>query len=207
MKKFIRRVVKTFKRLTDSNFLTFGQNVTVSMAAAVDIFPTPVPSLGNINTELLKYEGLIQSAKNRDKVQVDLKNLSKFTLKMMLGQLADYVNATTSDSNSLLRSGFELNKVPQPVGLLEPTGLKLYDGPNSGELRLKFKAVKGASSYLFQYTADAGLAEGSWISLPATTASYTFKGLSKGTTYHVRVVAVGSNQQVINSNVVNRVSQ
>ena len=38
MKKFIRRVVKTFKKLADSNFLTFGQNVSVSMAAAVDIF-------------------------------------------------------------------------------------------------------------------------------------------------------------------------
>jgi hypothetical protein len=143
MKKFIRRVVKTFKKLSDSNFLTFGQNVTVSMAAAVDIFATPVPSITDINTELAKYAELLQSAKNRDKVQVDLKNLSKFTLKTMLGQLADYVNTTTSDSNSLLRSGFELNKLPQPIGLLEPTGLKLMDGANSGELTLKFKSGKG----------------------------------------------------------------
>src|SRR5664279_3955625 len=121
----------------------------------------------------------------------------------MLGQLADYVNITTSDSNSLLRSGFELNKLPQPIGLLEPTGLKLMDGANSGELTLKFKAVKGASSYLFQYTADAALAEGSWISFPATTAYYTFKGLSKGTTYYIRTIAVGGNQNVTYSNVVN----
>ena len=207
MKKFIRRVVKTFKKLSDSNFLTFGQNVTVSMAAAVDIFPAPVPSLADINTELAKYEELLQSARNRDKVRVDLKNLSKLNLQTMLRQLADYVNTTTSDSASLLRSGFELNRVPQPIGMLEPTGLKLSDGANSGELTLKFKAVKGASSYMFQYTADAAQAEGSWISVPATTAYHTFKGLSKGTTYYVRAVAVGGNQQVTNSNVVNRVSQ
>ncbi len=207
MKKFIRRVIKTFKKLSDSNLLTFGKNVTVSTAAAVTIFPAPVPSLADVNAELLKYEGLLQSAKSRDKVQVDLKNMSKFAICNMLSQLADYVNATTSDSANLLQSGFELNKVPQPVGLAEPTGLKLTDGPNSGELTLKCKAVKGASSYLFQYTADAALGEGSWISIPATTAYYTFKGLTKGVTYHVRTVAVGRNQQVTNSNVVNRVSQ
>ncbi len=207
MKKFIRRVIKTFKRLSDANFLIFGQNVTVKMADAVDIFPTPVPSLTNINAELLRYEGLLQAAKNRDKVQVDAKNLSKFALKAMLGQLADYVNTTTSDSNNLLRTGFELNKMPQPVGLQDPEGLKLTDGAKSGELTLKFKAVKGASSYMFQYTADAALGEASWISVPATTAYYTFKGLSKSTTYYVRVLAVGRNQQVTESIILNRVSQ
>ena len=207
MKKFNRRVVKTFKRLADSNLLTFGQNVTVSMAAAVGIFPTPVPALADINLELQQYEGLLQSAKNRDKVQVDLKNVSKFTLNTMLSQLADYVNATTSESANLLKSGFELNKVPEPIGLLEPTGLRLSDGINSGEIILKFKAVRGASSYLFQYTTDTTLADGSWISFPATTSAYTFKGLSKGTTYNIRVAAVGRNQQVTNSIVVNRISQ
>jgi hypothetical protein len=138
---------------------------------------------------------------------VNQKNISKFNLLIMLSQLADYVIATTSDSASLLRSGFELNKLPQPIGMQEPTGLKLTDGVNSGELTLKFKAVKGASSYLFQYTPDATLAEGSWITIPATTTYYTFKSLSKGTAYYVRAVAVGGNQQVTYSEVVNRISQ
>ncbi len=35
MKKFFRKVVKTFKKLSDANFLAFGRNVTSSMAAAV----------------------------------------------------------------------------------------------------------------------------------------------------------------------------
>ena len=207
MKKFIRRVVKTFKRLADANLLAFGQNVTVSMAAAVDIFPTPVPAILDINEELQRYEGLLQTAKSRDKVQVNLKNISKFNLNTMLSQLADYVNATTSESSSLLRSGFELNKIPEPVGLLDPTGLRLYDGINSGEITLKFKAVKGASSYLFRYTIDPTLAEGSWVTIPATTSTYTFKGLTKGITYYFSVTAVGGNQQVTNSIVVSRISQ
>ncbi len=207
MKKFIRRVVKTFKKLTDANLLTFAQNVSVSMAAAVLKFPTPVPSLEDLNSEIVNYGELLQTSASRDKVQVQLKNISKFTLLQMLSQLADYVNTTTTDSASLASSGFGLNKLPQPVTLTAPENPTLADGSGTGQLLFKFKAVKGASSYLFQYTSDATLQENSWISYPATTTSYTFKGLTKGTTYYCRVIAVGSNQQLTSSIVLNRISQ
>ena len=62
MKKFIRRVIKTFKRLTDANLLAFGQNVTGKMNAAVATFPNPVPSLESINNELDKYAALLQTS-------------------------------------------------------------------------------------------------------------------------------------------------
>lgn len=207
MKKFIRRVVKSFKKLTDANILTFGQNVTASMAAAVATFPTPVPSLADINAELVKYAELLQTSASRDKVQVQLKNISKFALTQMLSQLADYVNTTTTDSASLASSGFVLNKLPQPITISHPENPMLTDGDGSGKLAFKFKAVKGASSYLFQYTSDATLQENSWVSFPATTTYFTFKGLTKGTTYYCRVMAVGANQQVKSSIVLNRISQ
>ena len=207
MKKFIRRVIKSFKRLSDANILTFGQNVTVSMAAAVATFPTPVPSLADINAELIKYAELLQTSASRDKVQVQLKNISKFALTRMLSQLADYVNTTTTDSAALASSGFVLNKMPQPITISHPENPVLTDGDGSGKLTFKFKAVKGASSYLFQYTSDATLQENSWISFPATTTYFTFTGLTKGTTYYCRVMAVGANKQVKSSIVLNRISQ
>ena len=207
MKKFIRRVIKSFKRLSDANILTFGQNVTASMAAAVATFPTPVPSLADINAELVKYAELLQTSASRDKVQVQLKNISKFSLTRMLSQLADYVNTTTTDSAALASSGFVLNKMPQPITITHPENPMLTDGDGSGKLTFKFKAVKGASSYLFQYTSDATLQENSWVSFPATTTYFTFTGLTKGTTYYCRVMAVGANQQVKSSIVLNRISQ
>jgi len=207
MKKFIRRVVKSFKKLNDANFLTFGQNVTVSMAAAVATFPNPMPTLADINAELVKYAELLQTSASRDKVQVQLKNMSKYALNQMLSLLADYVNATTTDSAGLASSGFELNRLPQPRTIGAPENPVLTDGAGSGELYFKFKAVKGASSYLFQYTSDATLQENSWVSFPATTTYFTFTGLTKGTTYYCRVMAVGSNQQVKSSIVLNRISQ
>ena len=207
MKKFIRRVIKSFKKLTDANILTFGQNVTASMAAAVATFPTPVPSLADINAELVKYAELLQTSASRDKVQVQLKNISKFALTRMLSQLADYVNTTTTDSAALASSGFVLNKMPQPITISHPENPVLTDGDGSGKLTFKFKAVKGASSYLFQYTSDATLQENSWISFPATTTYFTFTGLTKGTIYYCRVMAVGANKQVKSSIVLNRISQ
>ena len=142
MKKFIRRVIKSFKRLSDANILTFGQNVTVSMAAAVTTFPTPVPSLADINAELVKYAELLQTSASRDKVQVQLKNISKFALTRMLSQLADYVNTTTTDSAALASSGFVLNKMPQPITISHPENPVLTDGDGSGKLTFKFKAVR-----------------------------------------------------------------
>jgi hypothetical protein len=207
MKKFFRKVVKTFKKLADANLLTFGQNVTASMAAAVTTFPTPVPSLESINTELGNYAELLQTSASRDKVQVQLKNKSKFTLNQMLSQLADYVNSITTDAALLASTGFDLNKLPQPVTIMAPENPTLTDNGSSGQLVLKFKAVKGASSYVFQYTTDATLQESSWVSFPATTTSFTFTGLTKGTTYYCRALSVGAYQQVKASIVLNRISQ
>ena len=207
MKKFFRKVVKTFKKLADANLLTFGQNVTASMAAAVTTFPAPVPSLESINTELGNYAELLQTSASRDKVQVQLKNQSKFTLTQMLSQLADYVNSITTDAALLASSGFDLNKLPQPITITAPENPALSDNGSSGQLVLKFKAVKGASSYVFQYTTDATLQESSWVSFPATTTSFTFTGLTKGTTYYCRALSVGAYQQVKASIVLNRISQ
>jgi hypothetical protein len=207
MKKFFRKVVKAFKRLSDAKLLAFGNHVTVSMAAAVDIFPNPNPSLASINTVLGNFADVIQAAASRDKVQVELKRQVRFNLMQMLSQLADYVNATTTDPALLIRSGFDLNKIPTPVELEAPTRLVLLDGPNAGELILKFRKARGAFSYLHQYTTDALLTEDSWVSIPSTVTTHTFKGLIKGVTYYVRAVSVGRKQQLIKSIVVNRVSQ
>ena len=208
MKNFFRKVVKSFKKLSDSRILTFGQSVVTAMTQAVAVFPTPSPSLTEIGEELVNYSGLVTSAATRDKVQIVFKNQSKQTIMLMLSQLADYVNLIAQGDEAILaQSGFDLNKVPEPISMGAPTRLVLLDGGNSGELFIKFKAVIGAFSYLFQYTADPLLANDSWVSIPATTTSYTFTGLTKGTTYYCRVVAVGANQQLMESIVVNRVSQ
>ena len=93
MKKFLRKVVKSFKKLADAKLLTFAQNVAASMANAVGVFPVPTPPLADINNAISNYAALLQTAAGRDKVQVALKNQSKLELLQLLSQLADYVIA------------------------------------------------------------------------------------------------------------------
>jgi len=129
-------------------------------------------------------------------------------LLLMLSQLCDYVNLVAQGNVAVLsQTTLELNKIPSPITIQAPIGLVLTDGANLGELFLKCKAVLGASSYLFQYTTDPLLAEDSWVGVPVTSTSYTFKGLTKGTTYYFRLIAVGAKLQSTASIVVNRVSQ
>jgi hypothetical protein len=126
MKKYLRKVVKSFKQLADANLLTFAQNVVPSMAAAVETFPTPVPAITVITNQISTYVELLQSSAGSNKVQVALKNQSKQSLLQMLGQLADYVNLPAQGDNAeLAESGFNLNKIPQPISMKAPTGLVL----------------------------------------------------------------------------------
>lgn len=208
MKKHVRKVVKTFKQLADAKQLTFAQHVVASMAIAVESFPAPTPALATISNEINNYANLLQQSAGEGKTPVVLKNQSKRTLRQMLSQLADYVNMMAQGNEVMLtKSGYDVSKVPQPIIMKAPERLVLRDGSNRGELVLRFKRVKGALSYLYQYTTDPLLAESSWVSVAATTTSFTFTGLTKCANYYCRVVAIGCKQQLVKSMVVSRVSQ
>jgi hypothetical protein len=208
MKKYLRKVVKYFKELADAKLLAFARHVVASVAAAGESFPNPTPALAVISVEIDTYANLLQLSAGEGKVQIALKNKSKQTLLQMLSQLADYVNMTAQGNEVVLtKSGYELSKIPEPIIMKAPEHLVVCDGNNSGELVLKFKRVKGALSYLYQYTTDPLLSESSWVSKAATTTSFTFTGLTKCTNYYCRVVAIGCKKQSVNSIVVSRVSQ
>ncbi len=208
MKKLIRRAVKTFKKYADAVLLRFGRTVSGAMAAAPDVFPNPSPALKELDDALDGYEVVLGKAASRDRTQVPLKNKARSTVVSLLSQLTDYVNLVCLGEVTLLvQSALLLNKVPEPVTLKNPHRLVLSDGTNDGQIWMKFRSVKGAASYLFQYSATPDMAAAGLVSIPATTTSYLFTGLNKGTTYYFRSVAVGSNGQLAFSIVVNRVSQ
>ena len=208
MKKYSRKVVKSFKQLADAALLAFARNVVASVAGAADSFPDPRPALAAISAEIDNYANLLQLSAGEGKVHIALKNQSKQTLRQLLSQLADYVNMLAQGNEVVMsKSGYDVSKMPEPIIMRAPERLVLRDGSNSGELVLKFKRVTGALSYLYQYTTDRLLAESSWVSIAATTTSFTFTGLTTCTNYYCRVVAIGCKQQLVKSIVVSRVSQ
>ncbi|MGH2566064.1 MAG: hypothetical protein ACRDE5_16215, partial [Ginsengibacter sp.] len=80
-------------------------------------------------------------------------------------------------------------------------------GINAGELVVKVPAVKGASGYVPQFTADPLTVDSTWTQEVTTTSKYTFKNLTSAKKYWCRVAAVGPYNQLVYSDAISRVVQ
>jgi hypothetical protein len=206
MNKRTRKAIKTFRRKTEAGFLAYGGQVTFAISNATGTFPTPVPALSDINTELENFRELLKSVSSGNKVQITLKNKSRAILTNMISQLTEYVNKQARGSETVLaESCMDISKIYAFIKIVAPSGLVLREGSNTGELKFKCKRVTGAKSYFFQYSNDLQMKDATTVSTSVSTASCTFKGLTRSKTYYCRVAAVGGNKQLVYSNIVNRV--
>ena len=115
--------------------------------------------------------------------------------------LVDYVNGIAKGDLVILSTcGLPLSKDPQPVAMGDPTA-KVEAGA-SGELILSTPAVYGAVVYKHQYTTDVTAAL--WPEITTTRASCKIDNLQRGQIYSLRIVAIGTNDQVSISDVVTR---
>jgi len=104
-------------------------------------------------------------------------------------------------------SGFNIAKGGTPTVLGSVENLQLTDGINPGELVALFNSVTGAKGFVYQYTDDPTLAEGSWRSEVGTSRRVVLSGLQSGKKYFVRIIAIGANDQKCVSDAVSRLVQ
>ena len=79
-------------------------------------------------------------------------------------------------------------------------------GEQPGELLVSVRTVKGAAAYLHQYSTDPLLAETSWKGMNSTASKCKLAGLTPGTTYYLRVAAIGAKDQVLYSDVASKMA-
>lgn len=122
--------------------------------------------------------------------------------------LSIYVLGVANGDPLVVQSaGFTVVQSPSPLPPIEKaTGLQLFDGMNLGEILLKFTKVQGSKAYMYQITTDP-TDESKWVTMHGTVRQNLFTGLESGRKYYVRVVALGTNGQVVYSDVVSRVAQ
>ena len=151
------------------------------------------------------YTAALVKAGTGNRADVADKNAKREVLVNLLRSLCRYVNLIADgDAAMLLTSGFDVSKDPQPVVITKPEIVRLEHGVASGQLVMSVKAVKGAYSYLHEYTTDVTLAPGSWVSTMSTSAKTTLSNLQPGTVYYCRVGAVGTNNQLLYSDTASR---
>ena len=196
----IQRLQLSFRKFPDSNFLTKGVLIVTSMTNN-PAFPSPIPTLADVQNALDKYSSDLNAAGSLGRVNVADKNQSRAILEQLLFQLGLYVMfIANGDVAILASSGFTLAKDPQPRRLENPGNVVLTYGITSGELNSAV-AKGNASSFIHQVTDALPTDSTNWTSYPSSTCQFTFTNLTPGKQYWVRVAAVGNRKQIAYSTI------
>ncbi len=185
------RVVLTFVRYAISELILFGRHVVTSLTGNVN-FTTPSPALTAVTAALDELEAADEAAMNGDRLAISERKDAKATVIADLRALAAYVqNKGAADRTTLLTSGFELARVPTPVGPLPPPDAPVVaHGMEDGEIKARISRPRGATSVNWRIA----LASAPTVYLQTTSTSggrTSFKGLTAGAVYLVQACVVG----------------
>lgn len=183
--------------------LTLGQQIELARQIGVAMngnasFPTPNPTLG----DLLDFATDAETAMNAQRAAALA--AQNATIAARTAQLAlmnalttegNYVqNASGGDETKILSAGMRVRSGAAPIGPLPaPENLSATSGDMPGEVDLHWNRVRGASSYVLQYTTDPIGPNSVWTTCPPSTKSKcTVPNLAAGTRYWFRVAAAGA---------------
>ena len=185
-----------FSGYTDANLEQKAASILQNMTANL-YFPTPIPTLADLQAALTNYNSALVNAADLGRVNVAEKNKARKVLELLLTQLGMYVMyIANGDAAILTSSGYTLSKTPEPQYITNPGVVIITNGITSGQLVSSVKAVKGGKSYLHQVTEDPITQSSVWDSTASSRSSYTFQNLEAGKKYWIRVAVVGSGEQI-----------
>jgi len=157
-------------------------------------YPTPDPTLADLQTAITDFLLSIVKAKNGTKEDTADKNAKRQTLVDLLRRLSYYVQVTSNgDETIILSSGFDTNKQSGTVGVLpKPENFKVITGVNRGSIELSCDAVNHANFYEYMYTMAPVSTISVWITRTSTKRRLLIDGLSSGQQYIFKMAAAGS---------------
>jgi len=196
-----------YDRMSDAKLIEKGYFIHQQVSTRTSVFATPTPTMPALKDALDDYQSAINAALNGDKVLIAQKNIARQLVIDLLHQLSSYVIMTANGARFIvLEAGVPMVKEPTPIVIAPPTGLNVAYSNVPGELVVKVKKVKGAASYMHQYSTDPLLKEESWTILNTTTSKVKIAGLTPGTTYFFRVGVIGPKEQVLFSAVTSKMA-
>jgi len=157
-------------------------------------FPTPSPTLLEIDDARDALAGAITDALNRDSAKVAIRKLKYAEMKYLLEQLGAYVQSESAgDAEKIISSGFEVVQQGGPIGPLPAATDMSATSAGIGSEKLNWNAVRGARAYIVELCTTDPAIEASWTLYAYTTQSrYTATGLTTGQLMWFRVKAIGA---------------
>jgi hypothetical protein len=160
-------------------------------------FPSPGEQLVKIGEAVASLQAAYTDATEARGIAVTktaIMNQLEAALDLLLTALGHYVEGECKGDEAKIKSaGMDIKAAATPIGIPQrPDGMTAAEGLKNGSINLKWKAVKGARSYVVRTTAT--IADGaSWKQvLVVTKASATIDNLVSGTQYWFQVAAVGA---------------
>ena len=187
----VQKILVDFSRFTSSDLVTKAQTVIDSLTGNPDV-PTPTPTVAVLQAGVDDLMAAITAAEQGGKQQRELRDQAEEALIALLKQEAAYVSMIANGNvATMIGAGFDVSKIPSPIGPLPKPKKFQVSSPRKGWLQLSLESIRGAKNYYFQYK-KAGDTE--WTIVPSTTAKLTVMGLESAKEYIARVMPVGASK-------------
>jgi len=194
-RKRMAKVKLNLKDKTDSELYEFAQQHIAAMTGNVN-FTAPEPLAPAFLTLVTNYNDALQTAiaaQQTAKEKTSLKDDARALLEAGLKTRASYVDTKSGGMEAVIvSSGLLVKNTAAPVGELPaPVDFLATMGAMEGQVKLKWKRVRGAVSYIVQQSPHA--MPRVWTQTEVSpNASAVAKALASGQTYVFRVAAVGA---------------
>lgn len=183
-------------KLRPTGLLALLRNVWAKMTENAALFTTPPVTMATMGTKVDALALAIENATRGSATDREHRDALVLDAQSILRQQADYVRMVSQgDPDKLVKSGYELSRQPQPVGIpgTSRTIVARMTG-RSGEVELRFGAVYGADSYQIWMTDKDPAINANWeaVGVAITKTRHLVDGLESFKAYWFCVSAIGA---------------
>ena len=196
---FMNKVIVDYSKLRDAELHSYANIIIQHMDKNAN-FQAPVPTVADFQTTVTDYGTALTDAGNRDRQAVGRKNTLKTAVADGLRSWGMYVNTVSQgDIDKLISSNFKLAKDREPAKVGTPVIKSVMQGINPGTLTASIYGGTGAKFFNYQIAKDPITETTEWETFGDSRTKFTFSNLEQGQKYWIRVIAIGSNNQAVQS--------
>ena len=192
MKKFVVSLNLREKSVPEK--IEFGRHVNDFMTIAIGTFATPSPTLASLLISVAEMEAAFNNATDGGKLLTSILHDKEAAFDTLMTALGKYVDNIAQGSETIIKSaGMDVKRDSAPIPSIDKvTGLEAKTGKNTGEVDLDWDVVRGKLVYLVYVKADGETDDKYVLKLVPSASKATITGLTAGTRYWFKVIAVGS---------------
>ena len=192
----VQKLLVDFSKYTNSGLASKVDTIIDALTGNPEI-PTPQPTVVQLQTALDDFRATMTAAEMGGKTQRELRDAQREVLVDLVKQEANYITMIANGNvATMLSTGFDVSKIPSPVGPLPKPQKFIALSVKKGILKLSVEAVNGAKNYQFEYKKQG---DTEWIVVPSTRTRLVVQGMESATVYIARVLPVGASEERVYS--------